>query len=105
MRQVHQRLQLLAEDVGVPGHALAEQRFDRAAPDGRAQLLIDVQSLPALPGVDHGVGAGRHDPHVFLDPLMTERRLHEVAAATVIGPVAHDQSCRPVNRDEYPEGV
>ena len=65
--QVQQGLQLFTEEVGVHGHALAEQALGGAAPDRRAALLVDVQPLPGPPAVDDGVDIGHHGLHVVLD--------------------------------------
>jgi len=105
MRQIQKGLQLLAQEVGVFGDLRAEQRFDGAAPDRRAELLVDVQLLSGLPGVDDRVRVGHHGLHVVLDLLVMERGLDEAATATVLCSVAHDQSCRSNDRDEHLERV
>jgi hypothetical protein len=100
MGQVEQGLELLPEEIGVNGDALAEQAFGGAAPHRRAALPVDVQLLPGPPSIDDGIDAGDHGLHVVLDLPVPQAGRHDAAPAPVVIPVAHDQRGGPVDQGQ-----
>ena len=79
------------------GYALAKQRLGGAAPNRRAELLVDVQPLSGSPAVDHGVDVGHHGLHIVLYLSVTQPGRHDAATTLMVRAVANDQGGRPVN--------
>jgi hypothetical protein len=103
--ELEERLEVLAQPVGVPGQPFAEERADGGAAQRGAQQGEAVEGGAPGRRRQRGLGGVGHDRQVVGDPPRGQRRPDEGAAPGVVRAVGDDERGLAVDRDEHLEGL